>query len=158
MSVAVDFGSTPIVRSGVTTTYIFTLHSEGSSATFYKIGRTKNLITRLGTLLSVFHSGNPRGVQGFPTELVGVCVSEARGRVCGFGDDCIDKQYQLRVCAQIEGDVEAELHRRFDHLRLGREELHNSARSAEWFWTCDPDDDDYAGSIDEYLASQEVAA
>lgn len=153
MSVTVDFGATPIVRSGVQTTYVFTLHSEGSGATFYKIGRTKNLITRLGTLLSVFNSGNPRGLQGFPSELVGVCVPEAIGGVCEYGDHCFDKQYQLQVCAQIEDDIEADLHRRFDHLRLGPDELHNGVRSGEWFWTCHPEDDEYVGSIDEWLAN-----
>jgi hypothetical protein len=157
MSVTVDFGSTSIIRSGVATTYVLALYSEGSGATFFKIGRTKNLITRLGTLLSVFNSGNPRGLQGFPSELVGVCVPEAMGRGCNLGDDCIDKQYQLLVCAQIEGDIEGDLHHRFDHLRLGPDELHNKVRSGEWFWPCYPEDDDFDASIDAWL-QMEVAA
>ncbi|MCW2529347.1 MAG: hypothetical protein JWM76_4207 [Pseudonocardiales bacterium] len=153
MSVTVDYNGVQMIRTGVPTTYIISPHSFSTGSMFYKIGRTKNLPSRVGTLLAAFNDGEPKGLQGFPVDLVGICPFEQAFGGCKFGDNCEDKQYAMTVLAHINGDIEAALHRRFAHLRLGTDDIHSDARSSEWFLPSYPDDEDYADSVDAWLAA-----
>lgn len=154
MSVTVHY-DVPLIRSEVPSTYVICLSASAHAMAFYKIGRTKNLTSRLGSLLNNFRDGSPRNLEPFPDHLVGLCAMDGGAfGGCKYGPDCLDHQYDLHVVAHIEGDIEHELHKRFAHLRLDADETYPLTSSCEWFWSVCPDEDEYATSIDAWLADR----
>jgi hypothetical protein len=146
MSVSIQFyDGVEIPPVGVTHTYLLAAWSDTDfTSRFYKIGRTKNLVGRLASLVQAFNDGQPRN-QAWPIELLVPCPMQIFD-ACTH--PCPDIDYVFRIEAIRLRRSRTRSTPANSQAIASRGRTQRLGTKTEWFWLDDDEFDQFAETFD----------